>query len=327
MYQNALVSIIVPVYNVEKYLSCCVESLINQTYRNIEIILVDDGSKDRSGLICDHYSTIDKRIKVLHQVNSGVCVARNKGLDAVSNSSRFLTFVDADDWLDVKSIELLVYCIEREKADMVIFNFYAVKNGEKSLINTVVKDEYTTDEIKHNILTDKWINFLWDKLYRTEIFHNIRMPIGHAFAEDAYIMPEVLSVCKKIVCIKNGLYYYNRGNLGNVTQNLNFRNIFELYLTWRHRVDSGYSLTDGERKICINLANSAGIKACYLNLIKPFLSETELNGLQMFINKRINKSPLTMLKAWTVFYKLVIKKMISRNYTVWVFWKNYRLRK
>lgn len=119
-----LVSVIVPVYNVEKYLARCLDSIINQTYTNLEIILVDDGSKDSSGQICDEYAAKDQRIKVIHKQNGGLSSARNAGLDIASGS--YIEFVDSDDWIDKDTVKENLELIINENSNVVFFNHYQV---------------------------------------------------------------------------------------------------------------------------------------------------------------------------------------------------------
>ena len=116
-----LISIIVPVYNVEKYLDKCVQSLLNQTYKNIEIILVDDGSPDNSGIMCDEYAAKDSRVKVVHKQNGGLVSARNAGFDVMTGDWHM--YVDSDDWIDLNTCEKLIAAINRHPdEDMVFFN-------------------------------------------------------------------------------------------------------------------------------------------------------------------------------------------------------------
>ena len=121
------VSIIVPVYNVEKYLHKCINSLITQTYRNLEIILIDDGSTDASGQICDEYALIDDRIIVLHQKNAGAAAARNAGI--MRATAEYVHFMDADDWLDVNTFEIVAEKILQSKVDIVKFNYIREYEG------------------------------------------------------------------------------------------------------------------------------------------------------------------------------------------------------
>lgn len=121
-----LVSVIVPVYNSEKYLHRCLESIINQTYKNIEIILIDDGSTDNSGKICDEYALKDGRIKVIHTENKGPAAARNKGIE--NSRGEFIFFVDADDFIENNAIDLLIENYQRTKADMIVGDFLKIKD-------------------------------------------------------------------------------------------------------------------------------------------------------------------------------------------------------
>lgn len=124
------ISVIVPVYNVEKYLSKCINSILDQTHKNLEIILIDDGSTDNSGKLCDEYYNKDKRIKVIHQKNGGLSVARNSGLEIATGE--YIMFIDSDDYYEKKSCELLYNEIKRKDADYVIGNYIHVNyNGEK----------------------------------------------------------------------------------------------------------------------------------------------------------------------------------------------------
>ena len=121
------VSIIVPVYNVEKYLECCLESLINQTLKDIEIICVNDGSTDNSGKILENYAAKDNRIKVIHQVNGGQAAARNNGLNAVNG--KYINFIDSDDWVDLDFIEKLYDAAERNSADIAVASIIRKKKS------------------------------------------------------------------------------------------------------------------------------------------------------------------------------------------------------
>ncbi len=150
--KNSKISIIVPVYNTEQYLEKCLDSLINQTYNNIEILLIDDGSKDNSGKICDEYAKKDKRIKVIHQKNSGVSRARNNGLDNFTGN--YVMFVDSDDWIEPNTCEILLKKIILEKKDMVIYNFYKERKNicEKNKDYYCELENIPSNEIQAKIL-------------------------------------------------------------------------------------------------------------------------------------------------------------------------------
>lgn len=118
VHMNNLISVIVPVYKVEKYIKKCIESIINQTYENLEIILVDDGSPDNCGKICDEYAKKDKRIKVIHKENGGVSSARNLGLE--KSNGQYITFIDSDDWIEEEYCEILLTTLKEQNADCAI---------------------------------------------------------------------------------------------------------------------------------------------------------------------------------------------------------------
>jgi glycosyltransferase involved in cell wall biosynthesis len=147
-----LVSIIIPVYNAEKYLNQCIESILNQTYKNIEVILVNDGSSDNSGIICDNYANTDNRIKVIHQINQGVSSARNRGIE--NSKGEFLSFVDSDDWILDKYLEdLLSPFLEEKNVDLVICDF--IKDSmDIGPISEFKKIIYNDDDIKKNVKED-----------------------------------------------------------------------------------------------------------------------------------------------------------------------------
>lgn len=163
---DSLISIIVPVYNVEQYLSRCVDSLVNQTYHNIEIILVDDGSPDRSGEICDEYAKKDKRVKVIHQSNGGLSDARNTALDIAKGD--YLMFVDSDDWIEKKTCEILNRLASDYKADTVIFGLNFVfdsgkvirsKRGMAGLTDKNMCMKY----LIHNVARGGIFNYAWSQ--------------------------------------------------------------------------------------------------------------------------------------------------------------------
>ena len=221
-----LISIIVPVYNVEKYLIRCIESIINQTYKNIEIILVDDGSTDNSSKICDEYKNKDKRIKVIHKINGGLSSARNRGLDIAKG--KYIGFVDSDDYISPNMYEILYKELIDNKSDIVVCNFdrkedfnFVINNYKvKKLNNINVIKENIKNDINYNIYID---DYAWNKLYKKELFKNIRYPIGKYF-EDIGTTFKLLSNSKSVIYIDCILYKYIKRTdsiLGN--PNINVR--------------------------------------------------------------------------------------------------------
>jgi glycosyltransferase involved in cell wall biosynthesis len=224
--RNAKVTIIVPVYNVEKYLKKCLDSLINQTYKNLEIIVIDDGSTDSSGKICDEYSANDDRIIVIHQKNSGCSVARNNGLDRVTGS--YLTFVDSDDYLEENAIERFIEIAIKEKADMVIGEATTFFSQGISYLPKFDNEKLNTEELKEAILNDRIGSHVITKFYKRELWNNIRFPLDLIY-EDFYIMPSICFNAQKIIYKCEPLYWYNRMNETSLTSLKNDFNAWHRY--------------------------------------------------------------------------------------------------
>ena len=173
--QDELISIIIPVYKVEKYLEKCINSIIGQTYTNLQIILVDDGSPDNSGKICDKYAKKDSRVEVIHKSNGGLSEARNSGIERAKG--KYIGFVDSDDYIKEDMYEVLYNLITRFQADVSICNLYDVVGDEKNIrnINEGIK-EYNRIDILKEVLMDKNIqSYAWNKLYKKELFDNLKL--------------------------------------------------------------------------------------------------------------------------------------------------------
>ncbi|MEI2396969.1 glycosyltransferase family 2 protein, partial [Paenibacillus phytohabitans] len=201
-----IVSVIIPIFNVERYLSKCIDSIINQSYIQLEIILVDDGSPDKSGDICDYYKDADSRIIVIHKINGGLSSARNAGLE--SATGEYIVFVDSDDWIDEFMIEDMVNTAYSENADIVQCGFRRV-NENGSLKNEFrLKDEtfIGEEEILKNYFQQNKINVVvWNKLYKRELFLGVRL-IENRLYEDIMFTFDILLEVKKLVSIQ-GVYY------------------------------------------------------------------------------------------------------------------------
>ena len=180
MNQNPRISVIVPVYNVEQYLPRCVESILAQTYENLEILLVDDGTKDNSGAICDAYARQDARVKAIHKKNGGLSSARNAGIDAATGE--YLSFVDSDDWIEPDMYEKMMALMEKYSVRLVCAGRWDVSSetGEKTLGLCPPKEEVISgEELVRRIF--HWENIdsaAWDKLYHRSLFASARYPLG-----------------------------------------------------------------------------------------------------------------------------------------------------
>lgn len=205
------ISIIVPVYNVEDFVGKCIESILNQSYKNLEIILVDDGSTDNSGKICDEYATRDSRIKVIHKENGGPSAARNMGLDVASGE--YISFVDSDDFIHPQMYGTLTYSIEKENADISMGFIKLVDSYDKDF-QAIDKDSYTV-----KAQTEYW-NMGYEskenasqtvmcpgKLYRRDIVENIRFQLG-SYHEDVIWFADYIQNIKKAVVYTESMYFY-----------------------------------------------------------------------------------------------------------------------
>lgn len=210
--QRDLVSIIVPVYNVEKYLEKCLDSLIDQTYRNLQIILVDDGSGDSSGTICDRYAAQDNRIQVIHKKQSGVSAARNTGLEAVKGS--YICFADSDDWIDEKMIETMYENMVEEKAQISIIGYDMVWEDGRSQKKSDENAYYVWNqrEAIAQWMTQKiFKGFMCDKMFDKEIFTEIRFPEDRSYMEDVAIGLDLFAKAETVVYSgKIGYHYLQR---------------------------------------------------------------------------------------------------------------------
>lgn len=184
MDNRGLVSIIIPIYNVEKYIEKCLNSVINQTYNNIEIILIDDGSEDKSKQICDDYAKTDTRIKVIHKKNEGVSKARNIGIDI--SKGEFITFIDSDDYIDKNYIEELYNLCVRTNSDIVICGVKDEDyNGNIVNVSNEMTKELNKREMLKELLNEKYFfSVCWAKIYKKEVIENIRFNENMKIAED-----------------------------------------------------------------------------------------------------------------------------------------------
>lgn len=218
--ENDLISIIIPVYKVEKYLEKCIESVLKQTYTNLQIILVDDGSPDNCGKICDEYAKKDPRIEVIHKVNGGLSDARNVGI--AKAKGKYIGFVDSDDYIKEDMYEILINLIKEYDADVSICNLYDVIDGKEYIKNNENGiQEYSRLEILKEVLLDKNIqSYAWNKLYKKELFDEIKYPIGKKY-EDIGTTFYVFEKCNKIVVTSEPEYYYLKRSdslVNNVTE-------------------------------------------------------------------------------------------------------------
>ncbi len=236
MESNPKISIIVPVYKAEKYIRRCVDSILAQTFTDFEVLLVDDGSPDNSGKICDKYAQTDSRIKVFHKDNGGVSSARQYGLDRACGD--YVIHADPDDWVDSEMLTYLYNQAITEESDMVLCDYYEVVNGQLNYVKQEPEELSTISMIK-GIVYRTIHGSCWNKLLRRKLITDsgIKFPPNINMSEDKlFIMEFLLKCCKKLSYINKAFYYYSIDNNPNsltktlqlnLNQNMYFINFAE----------------------------------------------------------------------------------------------------
>ena len=223
---NPMISIVVPVYNMEKHLDCCMDSLINQTYQNTEIIIVDDGSTDESSIMCDNYGNNSTNIKVIHKKNGGLSSARNAGISAARGA--YIGFVDSDDYVHPKMYERLLAEIAETGADIAVCQFKYVNEKNDDYIDKNEGKRICTNSPKESLRNlmncNQMVNsgIMCDKLFDIKLFENLRFPEGR-YHEDEFIIHHLFGKATRITYISDVLYYY-RMREGSITSRYSLKN-------------------------------------------------------------------------------------------------------
>ena len=219
---------IVAVYNIKKYISQCIESIISQTYTDFECILVDDGSTDGSGNICDEYAQMDSRIKVLHKKNEGLPQARKSGFDM--SVGDYCLFVDGDDWLEKSMLECLIKSAELNSSDIVICDYYKAYDNRKKRVHYKIpsnKKKLMYSFVKR----PDYLNFFWNKLIKRNLFvdFDISFPQNVSLCEDLFVVYKLIYYAREISCIPVCLYNYRQDNRNSITKNMSEKRFQDIY--------------------------------------------------------------------------------------------------
>lgn len=231
---NPTVSVIVPVYNAEDYLKRCVDSILGQEYRDFELLLVNDGSTDASGSICDEYASRDKRVYVIHKANSGVSDTRNMAITHAKGT--YLQFVDSDDWLTPDATKLMVRAAAEHRCDLVITDFYRVAGERVSHKGDIEEDGVMDQEAFASCMmenpSDFYYGVLWNKLYRRDIVekHHLRMDTAISWCEDFMFNLEYIRHAKSFYALRTPVYYYLKRKGSLVTQGMNISKTIKMKL-------------------------------------------------------------------------------------------------
>lgn len=311
---NYRISVIVPVYKVEKYLDRCIRSIVGQTYQELEIILVDDGSLDNCPRMCDEWAEKDRRIKVIHKENGGLSSARNIGLDMAEGD--YIAFVDSDDYIKPNMYEIMLRSAIETDADIACCG--RIRISEKKQFDCFVLDEptiFSGKEAIQQLLTGGCIDEAsWDKLYKKELFDKRRFPLGE-INEDLVPVVKILGECKKIVHVGKPYYYYCE-NWGSITKS---QYSPKLQIVLKHLdevekyISESYEMLLSEFKV---LEARYCLSALYLLLndietYKKYKSNYEMFYLRFKQSfgkwvrcRRISK--LELIKGYLIYYKIYL---------------------
>ena len=231
--ENSLISLIIPVYNVEEYLDRCINSVVKQTYSNLEIILINDGSTDKSGYLCDVWKEKDSRIIVIHKNrNEGLSAARNSGLDR--SSGEYIGFVDSDDWIATDMYELLYAMLVENNADISHCSYKKVLSEKNLFSDTDIENKMLLDNfdgMKEFLSFNHFILSVWNKLYKRELISDIRFEVGRMFAEDIHFNFFAFMRAKKTIYINKPKYYYFQRNNSILSDSFSKKNLDIIYFS------------------------------------------------------------------------------------------------
>lgn len=320
---NPLISVIIPVYNTEQFLPICLDSVIGQTYKNLEIIIINDGSVDNSMEICERYALRDQRIKIISQSNGGLSAARNTGIN--NANGEFITFVDSDDYISSNTMEVLLRILLECNADCSVCGYTCVDELRNIIKNYYVSNQCEISGIealrKYYFDNTCEINFVtvWGKLYKRELWNNIRFKENIVF-EDIDLMPFILLKCKKIVVsdIRCRYFYVQRsGSIMSLQRNKKyykdaidiFERHIELYET--HKL---FTFRDAE--ICL-LCDKIITSDCHDSIPKSYIYWVRELYLKEY--KKLNKNTLQLGKR----IRYTVYRYMPRLYVfLWVKFKN-----
>lgn len=290
-----LISVIVPVYNVEKYLARCLDSIVEQTYQNLEIILVNDGSTDGSGEICRQYAERDSRIRLFHQENRGQSAARNVGLDNMTGE--YIVFVDSDDYISKSFVEILFNAQQESKVSIVVCNYFEVsEENDEADFRAAALD----NQIPYKLLSKddvfcvsgrkkvKLQEVIVSKLYKKTIFEDMRFPVGKIY-EDAFLFPEIFWRADTILYLDSGLYAYRMSPNSTTRRDgvpISHLDVFDVYLCWlafarQHSLENFLKKTIKEMADRVCQANwTIDLEEAYLRRLER--SVYQISGKRLF---------------------------------------------
>jgi glycosyltransferase involved in cell wall biosynthesis len=308
-------SIIVPIYNVEDYLEQCVNSILNQPYTDFELILVDDGSPDNCGAICDAYALKDQRIKVIHKKNGGLSSARNAGIDIAKGE--YFSFIDSDDFISKDYYQMnMEYLMTHPQTNILILQVCHYDNEKNEVVINKKRELICKMDIINYMLSMDYIGAAWINIYKRDIFNQLRYPEGKIF-EDGYILTEIVEKASVVFITDIGLYYYRKRNNSIMQKKKTMNNWCDILSTHVKQLDYCFSIPDNKKLFLCKY------KACHLALIHASI-EYPRGPFQEYKEKfqSFNYNFLQLLKAnnsLITIFKLVVLRFIGFDKMVMIY--------
>ena len=276
-------SVIVPVYKAEKYIHKCVDSILDQTFKDFELLLVDDGSPDQCGMICDAYATQDPRVKVIHKPNGGVSEARNVGLNR--SQGNYISFIDPDDWVEPDMFQDTIAFCAKNRVDIVCFEVCEVRNNRKRFHYRFNEDRvFEAKDALEKMLTDIIDNSPCNKIYKKTVWKDVRFPVGRRF-EDVATIYKTFFKAEKIGYIKKYFYYYLKHEGSAIALSFDAQRRYECFLGYKERYDFSKQYCKEAEEKCKTFAVNAAISTVTtLEAGSGSIDETEKENLFNFLN-------------------------------------------
>lgn len=321
-----LISVIVPVYKVEKYLEKCIDSILAQTYKNLEIILVDDGSPDRCGQICDEYAQKDNRVKVIHKENGGLSDARNAGIDVAKGD--FISFVDSDDYILPEMMGEMISAAMKNNCDMAICGVYReLKNKCEEQHFFEKQTILTQEELFQMCFEDSLPSYAWNKITKKECWNNIRFKVGITW-EDIELFPRLLNVVHKAIYIDSPMYVYNCTRTDSICNDISKRyiNAYNIANSFLSRIEYAEKNYPKFKNEAINVFLTHGLTAVGISggldedkqadiiLIKKYIKSISLK--YVIAQKRVSnktKFKFCLLKLSERLFNFIYKILYKNN--------------
>ncbi len=326
-------SVIVPVYNTEKYIHQCVDSLLAQDYSDMEILLIDDGSPDHCPQICDMYAKKDSRIRVIHQENKGIAETRNIGIREAN--AKYIAFLDSDDYiLPGMFSNMMKYFGMDERTDIVICDWNTFYDGKEDKLiahHQNINPVWTTEKIRDEFLFDHYPNYTWNKIYRKELFNGVTIPAGIPY-EDLLIMAPLMARAKKIVYVPE-VYLCYRMHASSFSMTPKIKKKLGMYLAWREheQVCEEYGCLE-PFVYCKMRAQKSAISLKMIDLAAHYLTKKQLEELDAYLEKMKSDTSLLStkhkLELWSLQYLPNSFCAFGGKMSIWMEeYKQYKIKK